>query len=126
MRVIPKRSRGRPRHPDILTPAEWRVMAGLRARKTNVQIARDEHISVHTVRSHVSSILGKLNVSSRYQLPELEMTMNDRKTELRCSFCIRSEHDVTELIAGPNGVYICDACVDACNRILAEHRARAS
>jgi DNA-binding NarL/FixJ family response regulator len=55
MRIVPKRPRGRPRCPDVLTPAEWRVMAGLRVGKTNAEIARDEHVSVHTVRTHVSS-----------------------------------------------------------------------
>lgn len=38
---------------------------------------------------------------------------------LHCSFCLRSARDVTKLIGGP-GVYICDGCVDLCNRILAE------
>lgn len=30
---------------------------------------------------------------------------------LYCSFCYRSQHEVTALVAGP-GVYICDACTD--------------
>ena len=43
-----------------------------------------------------------------------------RPTTLFCSFCRRSEHDVSRLLAGP-GVHICDRCVEACNRILDEH-----
>jgi len=39
MRIVPKPPRGRPRYPDVLTPAEWRVMAGLRAGNTNAEIA---------------------------------------------------------------------------------------
>ncbi len=35
-----------------------------------------------------------------------------------CSFCGRSESEVTKLISGPNNVYICDGCVEICNRIL--------
>jgi ATP-dependent protease Clp ATPase subunit len=31
-------------------------------------------------------------------------------TDLVCSFCGRSQHEVAKLIAGP-GCYICDACV---------------
>ena len=31
--------RGRPRHPDILTPAEWRVLEELRDGGTNAEIA---------------------------------------------------------------------------------------
>jgi hypothetical protein len=36
---------------------------------------------------------------------------------LHCSFCGRDNASVRKLIAGP-GVYICDACVAACGRIL--------
>ena len=37
-----------------------------------------------------------------------------------CSFCGRSEGQVRKLIAGPNGVYICDECVVICKDILSE------
>ena len=37
---------------------------------------------------------------------------------LRCSFCDRTEHEVSKLIAAPN-VSICDECVEICNDILA-------
>jgi hypothetical protein len=37
---------------------------------------------------------------------------------LRCSFCGKSQHEVSKLIAGPS-VYICNECVDICNEILA-------
>ena len=36
----------------------------------------------------------------------------------RCSFCGRTENQVNRLISGPNGVYICDECVDICGRII--------
>jgi ATP-dependent Clp protease ATP-binding subunit ClpX len=41
-----------------------------------------------------------------------------RKTSLYCSFCRKDDTRVEKLIAGP-GVFICDACVSLCNRILA-------
>jgi xanthosine utilization system XapX-like protein len=40
-----------------------------------------------------------------------------RKRKLRCSFCGKSDKEVTRLIGGP-GVYICDACVNICNSVL--------
>ncbi len=40
-------------------------------------------------------------------------------SQLRCSFCNKSQDQVRKLIAGP-GVYICDECVDLCNEILEE------
>lgn len=43
-------------------------------------------------------------------------------TALRCSFCGKSQKQVTRLIAG-GGVYICNECVDLCNEILAEEAA---
>lgn len=41
-----------------------------------------------------------------------------RKVLLYCSFCRKDEHAVEKLLGGP-GVYICDACVGICNKILA-------
>jgi DNA-binding CsgD family transcriptional regulator len=61
-------ARGRPRHPDLLTPAEWRVAEQLREGKTNAEIAVRLGVSVNTVRYHVSNILGKLGFADRGQL----------------------------------------------------------
>ena len=36
-----------------------------------------------------------------------------------CSFCGKSQEDVTKLIAGP-AVYICDECIELCNEIVLE------
>jgi ATP-dependent Clp protease ATP-binding subunit ClpX len=38
---------------------------------------------------------------------------------LFCSFCGKSQHEVTKLIAGPS-VFICNECVDLCNDIIRE------
>ena len=38
----------------------------------------------------------------------------------RCSFCRRNHDEVDRLISGPDGVFICDSCVDLCQRILLE------
>lgn len=40
---------------------------------------------------------------------------------LSCSFCTKDEDHVAKLIAGP-GVYICDNCVELCNKVLAEEK----
>ncbi|MFQ5611562.1 MAG: ATP-dependent Clp protease ATP-binding subunit ClpX [Anaerolineae bacterium] len=37
-----------------------------------------------------------------------------------CSFCKRTQDEVNRLIAGPDQVFICDACVDLCKEILNE------
>ena len=43
----------------------------------------------------------------------------DEKT-CKCSFCGKSQSQVRKLIAGPNGAYICDECVDICAEIVEE------
>ena len=37
-----------------------------------------------------------------------------------CSFCGKSQYQVKRLIAGPEGVYICDECVETCAEIVEE------
>jgi len=39
------------------------------------------------------------------------------KRRLRCTFCGKTDREVSKLIAGP-AVFICDACVGICNGIL--------
>ena len=46
-----------------------------------------------------------------------------RSAKLACSFCGRSEDEVTNLVAGAHA-YICDACVDKCGAIIAAERNR--
>jgi ClpX C4-type zinc finger len=38
---------------------------------------------------------------------------------LSCNFCLRSDDEVDRLLGGA-AAYICDACVGACDRILAD------
>mgnify|MGYP001042787833 CR=1 FL=1 len=40
--------------------------------------------------------------------------------QVRCSFCHKTQDQVHKLIAGPDGVYICDECVDICAEIIEE------
>ena len=43
-----------------------------------------------------------------------------RNSDIRCSFCNKTQDQVRKLIAGPAGVYICDECVDICADIIEE------
>ena len=40
--------------------------------------------------------------------------------EVHCSFCGKSRSQVSKLIAGPSGVFICDECVHACSDMIDE------
>ena len=39
---------------------------------------------------------------------------------VRCSFCNKPQSQVRKLIAGPNGAYICDECIEVCAEIIEE------
>ena len=45
------------------------------------------------------------------------MSETDPKSR-RCSFCNRDEEEIQRLISGPEGVYICNECVDLCDEML--------
>ena len=63
-----KRPRGRPPHPDVLTPAEWRVANAVRHGMTNREISRRLRVSSDTVKYHLENILGKLSLAGRSEL----------------------------------------------------------
>lgn len=62
--------RGRPSHPDTLTPAEWRVVEGVRHGLSNPAIASRCGLSVDAVKFHVGNALGKLGLESRRELQQ--------------------------------------------------------
>jgi DNA-binding CsgD family transcriptional regulator/catechol 2,3-dioxygenase-like lactoylglutathione lyase family enzyme len=59
---------GRPSYPDVLTPAEWRVVEAVRHGLTNPMIARRQGVSVDAVKFHVASALQKLGFAGRAEL----------------------------------------------------------
>ena len=65
-RLPSRRRRGRPPHPDVLTPAEWRVLDYVRRGLTNAEIATRLGGSPETVKTHVSHMLGKLDLPDRH------------------------------------------------------------
>jgi DNA-binding CsgD family transcriptional regulator/predicted enzyme related to lactoylglutathione lyase len=63
--MSPSRGRGRPLHPDVLTPAEWRVLDWLRHGLSRAEIARRRGTSVDAVKYHLANISDKLGVRGR-------------------------------------------------------------
>ena len=47
------------------------------------------------------------------------MAKNEDKTNIRCTFCGKSQDEVHRIIAGP-GAYICNECVELCREIIEE------
>ena len=60
--------RGRPPHPDVLTPAEWRTVNAVRHGMSNRQIARLRGISLDAVKFHIENAVGKLRLGGRADL----------------------------------------------------------
>ena len=60
-----RRGRGRPRHPDLLTPAEWHVLDLVRHGMRRAEIARRRGTSVDAVKYHLANISDKLGVGAR-------------------------------------------------------------
>lgn len=54
---------------------------------------------------------------------EGNMTAPPLPNVIHCSFCGKGSKEVRRMIAGPNGVFICDECVGLCNGIIAKHEA---
>ena len=66
--MVKPRERGRPAHPDVLTPAEWRVVEAVRHGLRNREIAAHHGVSMDAVKFHVANALQKLGMSSRREL----------------------------------------------------------
>lgn len=89
--------RGRPRHEDVLTPAEWRVVEAVRHGMSNPLIARRQGVSLDAVKFHVANALAKLGFASRRELRQWDGVNRDSASRLRRT-------DVTEdLQLGPIG-----------------------
>ena len=44
--------------------------------------------------------------------------MAKNPNNIKCSFCGKPQDIVKKIIAGPNGVFICDECVNVCQNIM--------
>ncbi len=68
MKRVTKRARGRPRHPDVLTPAEWRIVDAVRHGMTNRMISKRFRVSLDGVKFHIANAVGKLGLANRTAL----------------------------------------------------------
>ena len=47
------------------------------------------------------------------------MSTDKERKNVTCSFCLKPDHEVLQLVAGP-GVYICNECVDLCRQVISD------
>lgn len=66
------RRRGRPPHPDVLTPAEWRIAHAVRHGMPTRMIAQRQGVSIDAVKFHLGNIMDKLGLENRAQLRSWE------------------------------------------------------
>ncbi len=60
--------RGRPPHPDVLTPTEWQVVHAVQHGLSNRAIAMRRGISTDAVKYHVTNAMAKLGLTDRRAL----------------------------------------------------------
>ena len=82
--MVHRRGRGRPPHPDVLTPTEWTVLDLVRHGMSRRTIAQRRGVSLDAVKYHVQNIAGKLGVRGVAELrqwPGFPATsrLNERK-----------------------------------------------
>ena len=63
-----------------LTPRETDMLRCFRRGMTNVEIAAELFLSEETIKTHVRTLLNKLNINTRKDLPSWEETFRKRKT----------------------------------------------
>jgi len=85
--------RGRPRHDDVLTPAEWRVLQFIRHGLTNRTVARLQGISLDAVKFHLENVMAKLQLSDREALRQWR---GIPKHSLLAQHSSRSTHAIQE------------------------------
>ncbi len=82
-------------------------------------------IGVGAVRTRLHKARGALRQNLRPIWREDHyMNITDTKVAYACSFCGKNQAQVRRLIAGPNGVFICNECVTLCNSIIGEEEAQ--
>ena len=79
-----RRGRGRPPHPDVLTPAEWEVLDWVRHGVTRREIAGRRRTSVDAVKYHLANITGKLGLAGTAELRHWPGIPSDSPLQHRC------------------------------------------
>jgi catechol 2,3-dioxygenase-like lactoylglutathione lyase family enzyme/DNA-binding CsgD family transcriptional regulator len=95
------RRRGRPRHPDVLTPTEWSVLDMYRHGLSRKYIAQRRGTSDYAVRYHLRNIAGKLGIAGTRDLrhwPGMPATSPMKPADQRAR---RHAHMENELSLGP-------------------------
>lgn len=108
-----------PKLKEALQQAEaFKVEHQKTAIETDVVRSDDsEHVAVEVEQNKLGQVLKRLIGLKPSVLAKANQTSQADISNLHCSFCGKSKHEIKKLIAGP-GIFICDECVGLCNQIL--------
>lgn len=84
---------------ETLTRREFEVLGLLVQRKSNIQIAEELVISIATVKTHVSNILAKLHVNSRYEVTWHVINKDKQNILLKKKDEVKTQYSNREQIA---------------------------
>lgn len=96
------------------------ILALLNAENADVasqRLARHERWLKERIAGH-QQMLQLLHAMQRGNGNSIEKEAGVKRKAYQCSFCGKDQGAVERLIAGPNGVFICDECVALCHEIL--------
>jgi DNA-binding CsgD family transcriptional regulator/catechol 2,3-dioxygenase-like lactoylglutathione lyase family enzyme len=115
--------RGRPRHDDVLTPAEWAIVHAVRHGLSNARIAVRRGISRDAVKFHVRNAIAKLGLRGRADLKRWHGIPKDSAAYKDAGSAETSMTRSNELRLGPVGqisrtVRDIDAACDWYGRVL--------
>lgn len=91
MFTVFKNGRGRPKHSDILTPAEWRIVNAVRHGLSNRNIAQLLGISLDGVKFHLKAIKEKIGLKTKFEIRHWhgiskQSALFNREYEMETSF----------------------------------------
>jgi DNA-binding transcriptional MerR regulator len=101
-----------------------------------LMITTDAMIAVRLLDAHRSALILRASQvgAMAEEVPSVDDHVNtfredsdvEEDSEHQCSFCGKAAHDVCRMIAGPDGVVICNECVTRCNEIMEDEEARSA
>ncbi|HCO9194084.1 TPA: carboxylate--amine ligase [Escherichia coli] len=80
-------------------------------------LAKEENVNIQKIAECGQIVLRREKDLKQLMSGETSKTWTSGEETIYCSFCNKSQYEVTKVIAGPS-VYICNECVDLCNEII--------
>lgn len=90
-------------------------------KKKNLNKAYSQNAFARDLGIPSSTLSSFLNGEREMNYKNLDSVFRYLNSDIHCSFCGNPKKETTFTIAGPRNLYICNECIDTCNRIAKEH-----